>query len=337
MTTLNIISVNTRGLNSKEKRDKFYRWIIDTKLDVILIQETHFVEKYALQYECGWNGLSLHCFSDSSFSRGVSILFRKGLDINIISIHKTKDGRKLLVNLNIGDSTYSFINVYAPNQEGSRIEFFKGMRRFISNFTLNSANTILCGDFNCHMEGTSIDKSTKILKDILKYMELIDVWQGKNGNTNGYTWCDATNTPKSRIDFIFASENLLTKFKQIILRKIPGTHKNGTRMSDHRGIKFNLVIYENERGNGYWKLNTSLLECEEFKRQIKLIIKDVSSNGGSSIDKWESLKHSIKDFSIAYSVKRQKTYKKVLRNLEREISEMESLPYHLINMNRNAI
>lgn len=116
-------------------------------------------------------------------------------------------------------------------------------------------------------------------------MELIDVWQGKNGNTNGYTWCDATNTPKSRIDFIFASENLLTKFKQIILRKIPGTHKNGTRMSDHRGIKFNLVIYENERGNGYWKLNTSLLECEEFKRQIKLIIKDVSSNGGSSINR----------------------------------------------------
>ena len=91
MTTLNIISVNTTGLNSKEKRDKFYRWIIDTKLDVILIQETHFVEKYALQYECGWNGLSLHCFSDSPFSRGVSILFRKGLDINIISIHKTKE------------------------------------------------------------------------------------------------------------------------------------------------------------------------------------------------------------------------------------------------------
>ena len=43
MTMLNIISVNTRGLNSKEKRDKFYRWIIDSKLNVILIQETHFV------------------------------------------------------------------------------------------------------------------------------------------------------------------------------------------------------------------------------------------------------------------------------------------------------
>ena len=96
--------------------------MISTKLDVILIHETHFVEKY----ECGWNGLSLHYFSDSPFSRRVSILFRKGLDINIISIHKTKDGRKLLVNLNIGDSTctYSFINVFAPNQEGSKIEFF---------------------------------------------------------------------------------------------------------------------------------------------------------------------------------------------------------------------
>lgn len=42
---LKFISINTRGLNSKEKRDKFYSWIIDTNIDVILIQETHFVEK----------------------------------------------------------------------------------------------------------------------------------------------------------------------------------------------------------------------------------------------------------------------------------------------------
>ena len=46
------------------------------------------------------------------------------------------------------------------------------------------------------------------------------------------------------------------------------------------------------------------------------------------------LKHSIKDSSIAYSVKRRKTYKKVLRNIEREISELENLPYHLIDMNK---
>ena len=71
-------------------------------------------------------------------------------------------------------------------------------------------------------------------------MELIDVWQGENGNINGYTWWDATNTPKSRIDFIFANEHLLAKLKQIILPKILGTHKNGTRMSDKRGIKFIL-------------------------------------------------------------------------------------------------
>lgn len=45
MAMLKFISINTRGLNSKEKRDKFYSWIIDTNIDVILIQETHCVEK----------------------------------------------------------------------------------------------------------------------------------------------------------------------------------------------------------------------------------------------------------------------------------------------------
>jgi exonuclease III len=83
MDTVKILSVNTRGLNSKEKRDKFYKWISDIKIDVIFIQETHYVEKNIFQYDCSWKGKSIHCFSDSTFSRGVSILFRKELDVHI--------------------------------------------------------------------------------------------------------------------------------------------------------------------------------------------------------------------------------------------------------------
>ena len=45
MASLKCISVNARGLNSKEKREKFYNWISDSKFDVIFLQETHFIEK----------------------------------------------------------------------------------------------------------------------------------------------------------------------------------------------------------------------------------------------------------------------------------------------------
>ena len=52
MASLKFFSVNARGLNSKEKREKFYNWISDSKCDVIFLQESHFDEKYLLQYDC---------------------------------------------------------------------------------------------------------------------------------------------------------------------------------------------------------------------------------------------------------------------------------------------
>lgn len=172
------------------------------------------------------------------------------------------------------------------------------------------------------------------MSDIIVSLHLNDLWKEKYVNSNGYTWCDANNIPKSRIDYIFISTSLLIKIKQIIISRIPGTHNNGTRMSDHRAIKFNLSVYDNERGKGYWKLNTSLLKSNEYKHQVNKIITDISKVEGSSIDKWESLKISIKDFSRAFSIKRQTTYKQLVFQIEREISEIENSTHIAVDMNR---
>ena len=50
----------------------------------------------------------------------------------------------------------------------------------------------------------------------------------------GYTWCDAKNEPKSRVDYVFINESFFYSISDIKARKIPGTHSNGCRMSDHR-------------------------------------------------------------------------------------------------------
>ena len=60
--------------------------------------------------------------------------------------------------------------------------------------------------------------------------------------------CDASNIPKSRIDFVFISKDFIYDIDKILIRRIPGTHSNGTRMSDHRLLKFILKISENTRG-----------------------------------------------------------------------------------------
>ena len=94
---LEIISVNVRGLNSAEKRVRLYTWINDIKADAIFLQETHYTEKNIFKYDSRWTGKSVHCFSDSPFSRGVSILFKKEFNTEIIEKHRSLDGRRLLL------------------------------------------------------------------------------------------------------------------------------------------------------------------------------------------------------------------------------------------------
>ena len=54
----------------------------------------------------------------------------------------------------------------------------------------------------------------------------------------GYTWCDANDEPKSRIDYVFINKTFHYVVRNIVVMKIPGTHSNGSRMSDHRFLNF---------------------------------------------------------------------------------------------------
>ena len=83
MQKLNCISVNVRGLNSDEKRIKIYEWLKYISIDIIFLQETNFIEKYQFKYDARWPGESYHCYSDSTYSRGVTILFRKDIPIEV--------------------------------------------------------------------------------------------------------------------------------------------------------------------------------------------------------------------------------------------------------------
>ena len=195
MDSLKCISANIRGLNSKEKRKKFFSWILDTNIDICFIQETHFVSKNSFQYNCNWPGESIHAFSDSVFSRGVSILLKKNSNIEVLDIHKSLDGRKLLVNICVNEENLTLVNIYAPNKESNRVDFFKRLTTFINIHALSQSRLVLCGDFNCNINSKT-DKSAKILRDCINTLDIKDLWHTIHKNRDGFTWCDASDTPK---------------------------------------------------------------------------------------------------------------------------------------------
>ena len=180
-----------------------------------------------------------------------------------MNVHKSADGRKLLINIQYEGNVFTLVNVYAPNVDSDRVLFFKKLKTFISQNTTNDSAVLLCGDMNC-CQNRVHDKSFSKLKEITTFLDLKDVWLETHPLLNGYTWCNANDLPTSRIDYVYLSNDSMYKLEKILVRRVPGTHSNGIRMTDHRLLKFCLIINDSKRGPGYWKLNVSHLDNEDY-------------------------------------------------------------------------
>ena len=143
------------------------------------------------------------------------------------------------------------------------------------------------------------------------------VENGKN-DVPGYTWCDGQNVPKSRIDFILVSELFHYSFDNIYLRNGPTI--SNTRMSDHKAIRFSF-LKSDIKGQGYWKMNTSILLDENFCSGLRNNIENNKTELDMIIDdqqKWESLKLLVKDFSINFSKQKSISTKRRVQFLEKQ-------------------
>ena len=192
-TDLKCRSLNVRGLNSYEKRIVLFDWLRDAEYDVICLQETHFIKSREFVYNFRWNGKIVHNFSDSPHSRDVSILFKNGIDITIENEHRSEDGRILLINITYKEKHYTFVNIYAHNNDNQRVAFFEKVKNWILKYSVNLENVCLCGDFYCCLDRETKDKSATKLSKIIKQLNLCDIFRKFNNDmsgSHGYTWCN---------------------------------------------------------------------------------------------------------------------------------------------------
>ena len=99
---------------------------------ILLFCKKHFVKQQEYFFKSWWFGEIVHCFSESVHSRGVSVLFKKNSKIEIINHYKSVDGRRFLINIKYNDQQLTLVNVYAPNNEKYRIDFFKRVITWIN-------------------------------------------------------------------------------------------------------------------------------------------------------------------------------------------------------------
>ena len=91
---------------------------------------------------------------------------------------------------------------------------------------------------------------------------MVDAWRFTNSKRKQYTWTNYQQTQQSRIDRIYVPNNWTPK--SYVSGIIPFA------WSDHDIVRTKITIPDTiTRGPGTWKLNTSLLHDQQYKKTIK--------------------------------------------------------------------
>ena len=145
-TVFTLLSLNSRGLREKNKRESLFYWLKQKQIKVTFLQETYWTEDLIQNIENEWEG-PLYLNPGSTHSKGTAILINKNIStsLQVVNIHKSDDGRILLINTCIDDKEFCFINIYAPNNQSERKLFFLKIQKWISKYSINNENIILGG------------------------------------------------------------------------------------------------------------------------------------------------------------------------------------------------
>ena len=258
--------MNINGLNNDNKRNEFFQILHNKKFDIIFIQETHTNADAISKIRTEWNGKSIWHSGGNAKNSRVAILFSKSLNIEFLKTEKVSDGRMIKCLAQTENQIFQLINIYTPTNPKDRLTFFKEIQKSIEKRN----NTILAGDFNMledillHKIGGNTSNTHLIglstLTEIKNQSNLIDVWRKINPDKRLFTYHNPDKTIHTRLDRIYMTDNITIKTPTIY----------PIALSDHDGVTVSFQIGEiNPKGQGIWKLNTSILKHKNFQGIFK--------------------------------------------------------------------
>ena len=321
---LKIASLNVRGIGNKEKRREMFNWLRAKQFSIYLLQETHCTNNLVQRWTTEWGYQSL--FSCCTGSKaGVSILFNNNFAFQIIKTFTDPSGRFLICDVKTNNICVTIANLYAPNDDDKL--FFSNFFDHLSDFQCD--DIVIGGDFNLVLDVEKDKKgglakthkqSAKIVQNAVAELDLVDIWRAFNPDVRKYSWRRKTPEIHCRLDFFLVNQSVATITKSADI--VPGYK------TDHSMITLYISLHSNQRGKGFWKLNTSLLSDNEYVKKIKATIcqtKTCYENDPtvSPALLWEMIKLKVRESSLSYSAMKKKTVCKKQDELEKEIANLE--------------
>ena len=261
---LKILTINVNGLNNLSKRNKIFNFLKTNKIDITLMEETHSTRNAEKQWQKGWDGMSFWNSGPTHQTAGIASLFSENFQGKIQIIKNDYTGRIPPISFALNKQLFNIVNIYGASKPYQRENFFQ----YLNDFTINTQNTIIGGDFNMVEElkdrlGGAVNNThllgSENLKTLIRIQNLHDTWRKVSLEKDEFTYHRNQSNIHSRLDRIYATKTLPILTPKIL----PFQH------SDHEALLTEFPLRVRIRGPGFWKLNTSILTHETFKKAFK--------------------------------------------------------------------
>ena len=292
-----ILSVNVRGLLDDRKRRSIFDYH-RVNADLLICHETHSTPDVETVWCHEWGGGGALFSHGTTASRGVAIFYSKAFKHRISNVTRSIEGRYIICDLEMDGQFITLTAIYAPNQDCPG--FFSDLAQMLKT---RHAHKVMIGDFNLTLN-VELDRLNTYhnnsrardeLENVMEEFSLVDIWRIQNSDRKEYSWHKKGEITKaSRIDFALVSAGLDQGVKTV-------TYLSSIK-TDHRGIYMSIQLSDYERGRGFWKFNTSLLQnikyIECMNRKIEEYKEIVEEN---PMEKWENLKKLIQKVTKQFS------------------------------------
>ena len=340
----NIITWNCNGLratadSSNSKMDFFDKEFPNGSFGIAAFIETHhrdiddFPDKLK-EYEPTHNFFHTPAPVEHPH-RGIILLVHK--KFKVVSWKVQIQGR--LLNLQyrdeVEDKVFNLSAFYGPVQRDVVSAEVEGLVQHFYYLHHATQNNIILGDFNFIDnpldKGKGLDGHDKMIcrfwDDFKKLSRVSDPYREQYPSAKTFSY--HSHHGKSRGDRVYVSDNFICGVSNIKYTYYP-------QANTHKLLSFKIDSSQ-EKGPGYWKLNTSVLNDAAY---IKVVTDSISELKNYHCQNptgwWELLLITVRSLSVNYCQRKRYLEKEVKRSWTRELVELEAVPVQALTQNKLA-
>ena len=295
--TLNLASLNVRGLRDSSKCMRLLAELKNLGVVIVAVQDTHFT--CGADYRVLESDFNVFSAYGSTTSVGVSLLVGRSLDADVDVVLAGDGGRLVVADVAVKSFKFRLVVVYASNIAAERVSFFRRLAPSLDD----TKRLVLMGDWNAIID-PKIDKVGRGANRLRRCESSLDGFMTRHGLVDSFRldhpgWEMWTLLDRS------ASAKVVSYLDRVLVRRAyidfvscPTFHL--IAWTDHKLIRVSLRLANRPSLAGYWKFNTSLLEIRDFRDRLESLIHRALVGAVTGNRWWVSLKHRIRDFAPKY-------------------------------------